>query len=69
MADPYLINCNKTCVVTVVHEFNLPLMNLSLEDGAQISLAIISVWLVGWSIRMLIRVVSDGSHSGDKDTD
>lgn len=58
MADPTVIACQSECTVTVVHELSLPPLQLTLEQGAQIALAIVGVWVVGWGCRQLIRLLN-----------
>lgn len=59
--DPQqVIQCDGQCTVTVVHELSLPPLQLTAEEGAQIALAIGAVWIVGWAVRMLIRVLNSG---------
>lgn len=60
MPDPTVITCTEACTVTVVHEIVLPPFQLTKEEGALIALAIGAVWMVGWAVRMLIRVLSTG---------
>lgn len=61
MAEPQqIIQCDGSCTVTVVHELSLPPLQLTAEEGAQIALAIGAVWIVGWAIRMVIRVLQSG---------
>lgn len=61
MAEPQqIIQCDASCTVTVVHELSLPPLQLTAEEGAQIALAIGAVWIVGWAIRMVIRVLQSG---------
>ena len=60
MEPQQIIQCDSACTVTVVHELSLPLFQLTKEEGAQIALAIGAVWIVGWAIRMLARVLSTG---------
>ncbi|MNL60437.1 hypothetical protein D3C87_1842470 [compost metagenome] len=64
MADPTVIDCASACTVTVVHELSLPPLQLTLEEGAQIALAISAVWVVGWAVRMVLRTLntSDGNQ-------
>lgn len=57
MADPVVINCSTPCTVTVVHEFSLPPFQLTAEEGGQIAVAIVGVWVVAWAFRMLIRTL------------
>ena len=58
------ISCGAACTVTVKHEFSSPPLQLEPGQGAQVALAVIAVWVVGWSIRMVIRAMSSGdSHS------
>lgn len=56
-----------TCTVspcTVVLQIDVPLLNIDEAAGAQIAIAIVAVWTVGWSVRQLIRVLnSDGATS------
>lgn len=66
MAEPVYIACGDACTVTVVHELALPPLQLSLEDGAQISLAILLVWAVAWAFRQVIRLIqSTGTDEGE----
>ncbi|WP_120970482.1 hypothetical protein [Comamonas sp. lk] len=55
-----VIQCSQACTVTVQHEFVFPVLSLTPAEGAQIGLAIISVWAVGWVIRTLIQTVRIG---------
>ncbi len=57
MAEPTAINCSSACTVTVVHELSLPPLQLDTLGGAQIALAVLGVWAVGFGIRMLIRTM------------
>jgi hypothetical protein len=65
MADPTTITCTSACTVTLVHQFDIPLLSLSPEEGAQISSAILLVWAAGWAFRVLIQALrtSDGNPS------
>ena len=54
MADPTVIECASACTVTLVHEFSIPLLELTHEQGEQIALAIMGVWAVAWGIRQVI---------------
>lgn len=58
MADPVVIECAGTCTVTVVHELSLPPLQLTLEEGGQIAVAIVGVWVAAWAFRMLIRTMN-----------
>jgi len=64
MADPTVIDCASACTVTVVHELSLPPFQLTLEEGAQIALAISAVWVIGWAVRMVLKTLStsDGNQ-------
>lgn len=64
MADPTVIDCASACTVTVVHELSLPPLQLTLEEGAQIALAISAVWVIGWAVRMVLKTLStsDGNQ-------
>lgn len=51
-----------TCTVspcTVVIQLDSPILNMSLEDGAQIGLAIVAVWAIGAVYRLLSWVIKD----------
>lgn len=63
MADPQVIQCAGACTVTVVHELALPVLNLSTDDAALISSAVLLVWVVGYAFRMLIRTLNIDSGS------
>lgn len=66
--DPQIIQCATDCTVTVIHEFALPVLNMSTADAASISSAVLLVWVVGFSIRMLIRALnSDGDSISKED--
>ena len=54
MADPTVIECASACTVTLVHEFSIPLLELTPEQGEQIALAIMGVWALAWCIRQVI---------------
>lgn len=58
------IQCTSACTVTVQHEITLPVLNLSPEEGAQISSAILLVWALAWAFRALIQMLktSDGNQ-------
>ena len=47
MADPQVIQCAAACTVTVVH--SLPLLEMTVEEGAQIAGAVLAVWAAGWA--------------------
>lgn len=62
------IQCATACTVTVVHEFTLPILQLTPEDGAQIALAILLVWAVGWGVRQLISLIKDTGPSSESES-
>lgn len=60
--DPVTVQCPSACTVTL--QLDVPPFNLSLEEGAAISGAILLVWVVGFGIRALIRALNvDGDSS------
>lgn len=63
MADPTVIDCSSSCTVTVVHELVFPPLALSLEEGAQIALAIGVVWGLAFCIRQMARLLAIGGAS------
>ena len=67
MADPQVIQCAAACTVTVVH--SLPLLEITVEEGAQIAGAVLAVWAIGWGFRVLVRVLknTDGISSTSED--
>lgn len=68
MADPTVIECATACTVTVVHELSLPPLQLTAEQGALISSAVLLVWVVGWGVRMLVQLIrSSDSESTEKE--
>ena len=69
MADPTVIECASACTVTVAHEFNLPLLNLTPEQAGEISGAILWVWAIGWCIRQLIKLVQTSDVSPTKESE
>ncbi|MFS2207178.1 hypothetical protein [Variovorax sp. Varisp36] len=58
MADSTVIECASACTVTVVHEFALPLLNLSVEDAVSITWHIAAVWVVAWVFRQVFRLIN-----------
>lgn len=50
--------------MTVQHVFALPVLDLSIEEGAAISSAILLIWAIGWGFRVLIQVLrhTDGNQ-------
>lgn len=69
MAEPYQIICAGACQLTVYHDLMLPPLQLTVEDGGKIALAILAVWVVGWAVRMVIRALAAGSPGRDVDND
>ena len=60
MAESQVIQCAAQCTVTVVHEISLPPLQLTAAEGGQIVLAIGTVWVVAFGVRMVARVLSTG---------
>ncbi|MBI3102757.1 MAG: hypothetical protein HYY98_14575 [Burkholderiales bacterium] len=69
MADPVTINCPSACTVTVVHELSLPPLQLSAVEGAEIAVAILAIWAIGWGFRVLVQSVkkTDGETLSESD--
>lgn len=61
------ISCPGTCTVTITHELSLPPLQLSAYEGAQIGLAIISVWAAGFAFRMIAKVIKSGDSSAESE--
>lgn len=51
-----VIQCTSACTVTVVHEFNLPLLNMSLDEASALAVAITLVFSAAWGVRALLRL-------------
>lgn len=49
------IVCDAACTVTL--SISVPPFDLSTEDAALISAAVIAVWALAWGFRMLVRTV------------
>ncbi len=49
------IVCDAACTVTLA--ISVPPFDLSTEDAALISAAVIAVWALAWGFRMLVRTV------------
>lgn len=62
--EPVTVTCSASCTVTHVVTLDLPLFQLTPEQGAAIASAVLAVWAVGWGFRTLIRMVrhSDGDQ-------
>lgn len=68
MADPTVIECATACTVTVVHQLSIPSLSFTLEEGAQIAIAIVAVWAVGLAFREFHRVIFvDGSSTKESE--
>lgn len=52
------VSCGAACTVTTVHEFSLPVLQMTPGDGAQIGFAIVLVWAVGFAFRSIIKAMS-----------
>jgi hypothetical protein len=63
MPDPTVIECATACTVTVVHEISIPVLNLSLEEGAGIAGAVLAVWAVGYAFRAFGQAIFGGNSS------
>lgn len=57
MAEPQVLICEQACTVTVRHEIVLPALSLTVEQGAQIALAVCAVWGIGWAIAQIVRLL------------
>ncbi len=58
MAEAQIIHCPTQCTITLVHEFNNPLLNLSLDDAAALIPSITLVFCLAWGIRTLLRFIN-----------
>lgn len=69
MADPTTITCASACTVTLQHEFSLPLLSLTTEEGAAIAGAVLAIWAVGWGFRALIQTLrhTDGNSTSESE--
>lgn len=66
--DPVTINCPTACTVTL--QLSIPPFDLSMEDAALISSAVLLVWAVGFGIRAAIKALnSDGNSSTSTESD
>lgn len=58
MSGEQVIQCSTACTVTVVHEVNLPLLNMSLDEARALMGPITLVFCVAWGIRALLRLIN-----------
>lgn len=58
----HVIECANTCTVTLVHEWNIPLLNLTVEQGLILGVATLSVWALAWGFLTLTRLFRDGGE-------
>lgn len=65
MSEPQIIQCVGDCTVTVVHQFALPVLDMSTGDASVISGAVLLVWAAGFVFRALIRTLNtnDGNST------
>lgn len=59
--DPTTVECSSACTVTIVHEMVFPPFNLTVEEAAPITVAILVLWSIGFAVRMLIRALNADS--------
>lgn len=70
VAESSTINCESACTITVVHELALPPLQLSTAEGALIAGAVLAVWAVGFTFRLVIKALSiDGNSSISSESD
>ena len=64
MAEQTII-CPEACTVTVQLEITNPLLNLDTAAGAEIAIAVIAVWAIGFAFRVAIKALktSDGNET------
>lgn len=55
--EPTTVECSTACTVTIVHELSLPPLQLTVEEGGQIALAIVGVWAVAFGVRVAIQAL------------
>lgn len=67
MSASQVVECSGACTVTVVHELALPVLNLSTDEAALITSAVLVVWVVGYAFRMVIRTLNIDSGSTMED--
>ncbi|MFE8645284.1 hypothetical protein ACFX58_09405 [Sphingomonas sp. NCPPB 2930] len=67
MADQ-TITCTSACTVTLQVEITTPLFNLSVEDGALITGAILVVWAVAYGFRAVLQVLNSGGNNPSEET-
>lgn len=61
-----VIQCSQACTVTVQLELTHPLFNIDAAGGAQIGLAIVFVWVVGFGVRQAIKAVKVGDSNSEE---
>lgn len=67
--EELMTTCTGACTVTHVVDVQLPVLNIDTADGALIAGAILAVWVVGWSFRMVIRALNvDGKPTSESET-
>lgn len=67
MAEPTVIQCAQACTVTLQHEFNIPFLQLTEQQGLEIGGAILVVWAVAWGIRQVILVINTPGVSDESE--
>lgn len=60
-----VIQCSQACTVTVQLELSHPLLNIDAAGGAQIGLAIVLVWVVGFGIRQAVKAIKVGDSTSE----
>lgn len=67
MADQ-VIQCPSACTVTVVHEVNVPILNLSLEEASALMTPITLVFCAAWGFRALLRFINSPDERSSDDS-
>lgn len=67
MADQ-VIQCPSACTVTVVHEVNVPILNLSIEEASALMTPITLVFCVAWGFRALLRFINSPDERSSDDS-
>lgn len=64
-----VIHCPSACTVTVVHEVNIPILNLSLDQASQLMVPITLVFCAAWGFRALQRFVNTPDNTSERSSD
>jgi hypothetical protein len=60
--------CEGSCTVTHVVTLEIPVLNLTPEEGALIGGAVLLIWAIGFGVRSVIQTLRVDESQGEKES-